>query len=105
MISTFSSSAWVAVGRLVGDHLWQSTLFAAVAGLLTLAFRNNRAQVRNTLWLAASVKFLVPFAALVAVGSHFGWRRAAPLVQNPVPSVIDMSTISQPFSRLAAGTP
>ena len=42
-------------------------------GLLTLAFRNHRAQVRNALWLAASVKFLIPFAALVAVGSHFGY--------------------------------
>jgi bla regulator protein BlaR1 len=105
MISTFSSSAWVMIGRVVGDHLWQSTLFAALVGLLTLAFRNNRAQVRNSLWLAASVKFLIPFAALVAIGNHFGRRRAAPLVQNPTPSVIDMNTISQPFSRLAAGTP
>ena len=40
------------------NHLWQSTLFAALAGLLTLAFRRNRAQVRYWLWLAASVKFL-----------------------------------------------
>ena len=28
------------------NHVWQSTLYAAAAGLLTLAFRNNRAQVR-----------------------------------------------------------
>ena len=27
----------------IADHLWQSTLFAAAAGLLTLALRNNRA--------------------------------------------------------------
>ena len=38
------------------NHLWQSTLFAAAAGLLTLAFRRNRAQTRHWLWLAASVK-------------------------------------------------
>jgi uncharacterized protein (TIGR03435 family) len=55
------------------NHLWQSTLVAAVAGLLTLAFRNNRAQVRYWLWLAASLKFLIPFAALIALGSQFGW--------------------------------
>jgi len=28
------------------DHLWQSTLFAAALGLLTLAFRKNAAAVR-----------------------------------------------------------
>ena len=30
----------------VGNHLWQSTLFAMVTGLLTLACRRNLAQVR-----------------------------------------------------------
>ena len=38
----------------LANHLWQSTLFAAVAGLLTLALRKNRAQTRYWLWLAAS---------------------------------------------------
>lgn len=51
------------------NHLWQSTLFAAVAGLLTLVFRRNRAQTRYWLWFAASVKFLVPFAVLMTIGS------------------------------------
>ena len=105
MIATPSLSAWVTVGRLMGDHLWQSTLFAVVVGFLTLAFRNSRAEVRNRLWLAASVKFLMPFAALVAIGNHFTWRRAIPQAQNPAPFVIDIDTMSQPFSRLAAGTP
>jgi uncharacterized protein (TIGR03435 family) len=57
------------------NHLWQSTLFGALAGLLTLALRKNHARARYWLWLAASVKFLVPFAFLVALGSHFGWRK------------------------------
>src|SRR5271155_2714443 len=52
------------------NHLWQSTLFAVAAGLLTLAFRNNRAQVRYWLWFSASVKFLIPFSLLVSFGSH-----------------------------------
>jgi beta-lactamase regulating signal transducer with metallopeptidase domain len=51
------------------DHLWQSTLFAVAAGLLTLAFRRNRARVRFALWFAASVKFLVPFSVIVWLGS------------------------------------
>src|SRR5258708_39805760 len=50
------------------NHLWQSTLFAGVAGLLTLFLRKNRAHVRYWLWFLASVKFLLPFSLLVAVG-------------------------------------
>jgi bla regulator protein BlaR1 len=51
-------------------HLWQSTLFALAAGLMTVAFRSNRAQVRYWLWLSASLKFLVPFALLLHLGSY-----------------------------------
>jgi bla regulator protein BlaR1 len=51
------------------DHIWQSTLFAIAAGLLTLAFRRNRASVRFALWFAASVKFLVPFSVIMWLGS------------------------------------
>jgi beta-lactamase regulating signal transducer with metallopeptidase domain len=50
------------------DHLWQSTLFAGGAGLLTLMLRHNPARLRFRLWFAASLKFLVPFAALSAAG-------------------------------------
>jgi len=57
------------------NHLWQSTVFGAVAGLLTLALRKNQARARYWVWLAASAKFLVPFAPLVALGSHFAWRK------------------------------
>jgi len=53
---------------LVVTHLWQSTLFATAAGLATLMFRSNRAAIRHALWVAASVKFLVPFALLTALG-------------------------------------
>ena len=45
----------------IANHLWQSTLFAGIAGLLTLLLRNNRAHARYSLWLAAPAKFLVPF--------------------------------------------
>ncbi|HEY6987643.1 MAG TPA: M56 and DUF3738 domain-containing protein [Bryobacteraceae bacterium] len=58
------------------DHLWQSTLFAAAAGLLTLAFRKSRARARYWLWLTASVKFLIPFSLLMALGSQIEWRVA-----------------------------
>jgi len=61
----------------VVNHLWQSTLFAAIAGLVTLALRKNGAGARYSVWLAASLKFLVPFAAVVAVGAHLTWTTAA----------------------------
>lgn len=54
------------------SHLWQSTIFAGACGLLTLAFRANRAQVRYWLWIGASFKFLIPFALLTSFGSHLG---------------------------------
>ncbi|HEV3140042.1 MAG TPA: hypothetical protein VGY57_05980, partial [Vicinamibacterales bacterium] len=68
----------------MANHLWQSTVVAAAIGALTLAFRKNAAAVRHGLWLAASVKFLVPFGALVALGSLFGFRAVviAPAVEE-----------------------
>jgi uncharacterized protein (TIGR03435 family) len=54
----------------IADHLWQSTIVALVIALLAVALRRNRAQVRYRLWLAASLKFLVPLAALAAAGAQ-----------------------------------
>lgn len=64
----------------IWNHLWQSTLFAAMVALLTLALRKNQARWRCRLWLAASMKFLIPFSVLAGIGSRLGWRsvRAAP---------------------------
>ena len=49
------------------NHLWQSTVFALGAALLTVLFRHSRAQVRYWLWFSASIKFFVPFALLIAL--------------------------------------
>jgi hypothetical protein len=56
------------MGSGMANHLWQSTLFVA-AGLLALVLRRNRANVRHWIWLAASVKFLVPFSLLAGLGA------------------------------------
>jgi uncharacterized protein (TIGR03435 family) len=96
MIPAPSFSAWATI-EVVSNHLWQSTLFAAAASLLTLVLRNDRAQVRYWLWLAASVKFLFPFAALVAIGGQFGWRSSASSRQSQFTFLMD--AVSQPFSR------
>jgi bla regulator protein BlaR1 len=58
----------------IAAHLWQSTLFAAAAALLTLAFRASQARVRYWIWLTASLKFLLPFALLTSLGSHIHIR-------------------------------
>src|SRR5579859_5385262 len=60
--------------EVLAGHLWQSTFFALAAGLMTAAFRGNRAQVRYWLWLSASLKFLVPFALLLNLGSYLETR-------------------------------
>jgi bla regulator protein blaR1 len=77
------------------SHLWQSTLFAA-AVLVTLALRSNRAQTRYWVWLAASVKFLVPFSLLVSAGNLFRWRGGVSTVAPPVFAAAEQ--ISQPFT-------
>lgn len=78
------------------DHLWQSTLFAVVSGLLTLAFRRNRAAIRYALWFAASAKFLLPFSVLIALGEMLS-RPFAPAYAPP-PVFYRIATVTQPFS-------
>ncbi len=76
----------------LANHLWQSTLFAAVAGLLTLALRRHRPHIRYSLWLAASVKFLIPFSVLVMVGSHFAPHAMPHIMPAGAPSAIPLSS-------------
>ena len=64
------------MNTIVTNHLIESTLFAVLMGLLTLCFTDNRASVRYGLWLAASVKFLVPFSAVAAAGKALRWKTA-----------------------------
>jgi uncharacterized protein (TIGR03435 family) len=82
------------------SHLWQSTLVAACAALLTLALRRNRAQTRYGLWLVASAKFLVPFSLLVEAASRFGRHPAAAIMPSALPPMIQMA--SQPFALPAS---
>ena len=78
------------------NHLWQSTLFAFAAGLLTVVFRRNRAPLRYWLWFSASFKFFVPFLLLMSIGSHLGWAPAAAKIATPFVS-FTMAQITQPF--------
>src|SRR5690349_328026 len=80
----------------LSSHLWQSTWFALAAGLLALAFRNNRAKVRYCLWVSASFKFLFPFAPLMTLGSHLGTAPVARRIAAPVFSVA-VQRLAEPF--------
>jgi bla regulator protein BlaR1 len=82
--------------RPVADHLWQSTLFAGGAGLLTLALRTNRARIRHWLWLTASCKFLIPLSILIALGGQLAPRTATLRTQTTLSGV--MEQVSQPFT-------
>jgi bla regulator protein BlaR1 len=84
------------------NHLWQSTLFACVVALLTLMLRRNRAALRHRLWLAASVKFLIPLSILVSIVGQVEWRKA-PDAAPPQLSVVEQ--ISQPFAPSTAPPP
>jgi bla regulator protein blaR1 len=92
-------SSWTLFGSALGNHLWQSTVFAAVAALLTLLLRKNHARTRYWLWFAASLKFLLPFALLISVGSYLQPKQA-PAQQSQVSIVMDQ--ITQPFAPAGA---
>ena len=87
----------------LANHLWQSTVFGAAVWVLTLALRKNRAAVRYGLWLAASIKFLVPFSLLVSAGSQVALRPTAALARPQVAVVV--TQISQPFTMAPASAP
>jgi bla regulator protein blaR1 len=74
------------------NHLWQSTIVAAVAVLLARPLRTNSARVRYALWMVASVKFLIPFAVLTALGRIVA-PAAPPIAIAPrIAQVVDAAT-------------
>ena len=97
MIENYLSTLWSSVAPALANHLWQSTLVALAAALLTLAIRKHHARARYWLWLAASLKFLVPFSVLVAVGRYFAWSRSA----VPASGLYFVEEFTQPFASPA----
>jgi bla regulator protein blaR1 len=81
MIERFPSAIGKIIILAVGNHLWQSTLVAIIAGMVSLMLRKNQAQVRYWLWFAASVKLLIPFSLLVYMGRHLTWLRGSPAMK------------------------
>lgn len=50
------------------NHLWQSTLFLLLVFLIAVLLRKAAAKSRYTIWLVASVKFVLPLSAFAALG-------------------------------------
>ncbi|WP_047492289.1 M56 family metallopeptidase [Terriglobus sp. TAA 43] len=82
----------------LANHLLQSTVFAGLIGLLTLLLRKNRARVRHCLWFSASVKFLLPFSLLFALGSLLP-KQHSPFNNRALSNTLE--SVGQPFSGSA----
>jgi len=87
---------------LLLNHLWQSSLCVVAAGLLALAVRRNGAHVRFWLWFAASVKFLVPFALVTALGAALLTPILPPVA---APGVILIAPLARPFPAMSLAAP
>jgi beta-lactamase regulating signal transducer with metallopeptidase domain len=88
----------------LANHLWQSTLFAALAAVVAAALRENRAHVRYWVWFTASFKFLVPFSLMLGIGAHLASGLAANEVRVPAVSLA-IRQVAQPFSEAPLSTP
>jgi bla regulator protein BlaR1 len=97
MILKYLSAMWTAIAPVLGNQLWQSTLFVIAVGLLTLFLRKNQARVRYGLWLAASLKFLIPFSLLAGIGSHLAWSHS--VAGTNAGLYLAMEQVSQPFTQ------
>lgn len=80
----------------LANHVWQSTVFAGVAAILTFVLRKNRAAVRYWLWFATSLKFLVPFSIVVSLGSHIHSRKQPPIAAFH--TTVAFQQVIQPFA-------
>jgi tetratricopeptide (TPR) repeat protein/beta-lactamase regulating signal transducer with metallopeptidase domain len=81
----------------MANHLWQSTLFAAAAWVITIFLKKNRARIRYWIWFAVSIKFLIPFSFIIRLGGFIApeWTES-PVEISPEWNVIQ--TINQPFN-------
>lgn len=70
------------------NHVWQSLWFAGGAWAFASLLRPNRAAVRHAIWVAASLKFCVPLALLVALGARIPVHLPLPAVAPAAATVL-----------------
>lgn len=89
------------------NHLWQSTIVAGIAWLLSISLRKYSARVRYWVWFAASIKFLLPFSLLITAGEWLrSWLPEQPASQPTVAGVVEQMALpfapAQGFDATAA---
>ena len=100
LLNGFLQGAWISG---IVNHLWQSTLVMAVAWLLTLVLRRNQARTRYRLWMAASLKLLMPFSLLTSIGH---WLRPTAATQMTYPLFAHaVEKVGAPVAQVWPGTP
>ena len=94
-----TNSSLLSVGSAMGNHLWQTTVFTVAVWLVTQLLRKNPARIRYSLWLTASVKFLLPFSLLITLGSLLpkSQQIASPVMYSAI------GLAGEPFSGVTAG--
>jgi bla regulator protein blaR1 len=101
------------VAVLFGDHVWQSSVCAAIVSWLAWGFRSESAAVRYRLWLVASAKFLVPLWVLLETGRRIGtlrqisvttpkWYQAVVRVGQPLAEANSSASQAAPMIRHGA---
>jgi bla regulator protein blaR1 len=80
------------------NHLWQSTLFALAASALTISLRQYTARTRYLIWFAVSLKFLIPFSVLTAVGLQLRPSSSIGIEILPKPLLSATLKVAEPIS-------
>ena len=89
------------------NHLWQSTLCVGGAAIFARICGSAGAHIRYRIWLAASLKFLVPFSLLTTLGSQIGWaspERAVGAYLNAVQVIAAPVSVSDTPSQMMTHT-
>ncbi len=90
-----------ALGPGVLDHLWQSTLFALLMFVASMAVRRGSAGLRHSLWLLALAKFLVPTAVVVFLTQQAGIDPAGLFRADVGSQASLLQGLTQPLTSLA----
>ena len=85
------------------NHLWQSTLIAAAIAAVAALLRDDGAHSRYWLWWAASVKFLVPFSVLTALGGALKEAGAPRIELADLPTALGV--LAEPMPEAARSMP
>ena len=87
----------------LADHLWQTTLFAAVIIAICFFLRWGPARLRHTFWLLAVAKFLLPISVIAFLVQQAGfdsWLSSQPDIYlvglaEPISTFSEVAVVSE----------